>query len=86
MAAANQRWTVGTIKAPRTVAIVADNNTIRKSSSNRSPVPLTIPFSIRLARNGPKKLFDVRDTSTSTLNKAKDKAILCVRTPAMRAA
>ena len=68
------------------VAIVADSSTSRISISNRSPVPSAIAFSIRLARKGPKKLFEVRETSTSTLNKAKLSAILCVRTPAIRAA
>lgn len=60
--------------------------TTRKSSASAAPPPLASRISIRLARNGPRKLFDVRLTSTSMLNNAKLMAMRPVRTPAMRAA
>ena len=59
---------------------------MRKSPSSASPPPWAIRVSIRLARKGPRKLFEVRETSTRMLNSAKLIAIRRVRTPAMRAA
>ena len=71
---------------PISVATLAAARTNCMSTNSDAPEPSWMRVSIRLARNGPRKLFDVREKSTRMLNSAKDIAIRRVRTPAIRAA
>ena len=86
IATANSRCAVGTSTMPTSTARLAESSTSRKSHARSSPPPNCRRFSTLLARNGPRKPFAVRETSTSTLNSAKLIAMRRVRTPAMRAA
>ncbi|CAN5472887.1 hypothetical protein BH10PSE14_BH10PSE14_27630 [soil metagenome] len=71
---------------PKNTARLALVSTILKSCVRDAPPPFAMRVSMRFARNGPRKLLDVRLTNTSMLNSAKLIAIRPVRTPAMRAA
>ena len=80
------RWPVGTSRMPISVATLAAASTNCMSRNSEAPLPSWMRVSIRFARNGPRKLFEVREKSTRMLNSANDIAIRRVRTPAMRAA
>src|SRR5471032_3132665 len=80
----NTRWKVGISSAPAMVASDAETSSQRKSDSKSVTTACDKFDSTRLARNGPRKEFEVRETSTSMLNSASETAMRRVRTPAMR--
>ena len=80
------RWPVGTSNMPTSVATLAAASTICMSKKSCPPLPSWMRVSMRLARKGPRKLFEVREKSTRMLNSANDIAMRRVRTPAIRAA
>src|SRR5476649_2877189 len=80
----NTRWKVGISSAPAMVASDAETSSQRKSDSKSVTTACDKFDSTRLARNGPRKEFEVRETNTSMLNSASETAMRRVRTPAMR--
>src|SRR5471032_761260 len=80
----NTRWKVGISSAPAMVASDAETSSQRKSDSKSVTTACDKLDSTRLARNGPRNEFEVRETNTSMLNSASETAMRRVRTPAMR--
>jgi len=63
---------------------VAESRSHRKSASRLCEAVSVRFSSTRLARNGPWKELEVRESRTNTLKSANDTAMRRVRTPAMR--
>ena len=75
--------------APRMVARLAENSSQRKSTNKvLAATCWSMPVSTRLAKvrlkNGPRKEYEVRDSSIRMLNRASETAMRRVRMPAMR--
>ena len=67
------------------VARLAENSSQRKSTNSvLAATCWSMPVSTRLARKGPRKEFEVRESSIRMLNRASETAMRRVRMPAMR--
>ena len=71
--------------APRMVARLVENSSPWKSTNSvLTATCWFMPVSTRLAMNGPRNKFEVRDSSIRMLNRASDTAMRRVWMPAMR--